>query len=107
MESNQSKRARTSPTFGTPERNLGFESFSEAELLEKREKLNKRKVDLDRKIDALRAGRFDENLKQKMQALHTYNDVKDLTQSVIGFLAEIEQTTVTQIHKELELPLNS
>lgn len=41
-----------------------------------------------------------------MDLMHTYNDVKDATQTIIGGLAEIQGVTFKSIHKELNLPMN-
>lgn len=39
----------------------------------------------------------------QVQLLHQYNDVKDATQIVIDHIANIEGTTVTEIHQRLNL----
>ncbi|PVU91346.1 hypothetical protein BB559_004177 [Furculomyces boomerangus] len=36
--------------------------------------------------------------------LHTYNEIKDAAQLLIGKLAELERKTAKEIHQELELP---
>lgn len=50
---------------------------------------------------------IDQMLKEKkyvqMRLLHQYNDIKDATQVVINHLANLEETTVTEIHKRLQL----
>lgn len=39
----------------------------------------------------------------EVQLLHQYNDIKDATQIVINHIANIEGTTVTKIHRRLNL----
>lgn len=46
-----------------------------------------------------------EDLQPEMQALHDYNDVKDATQLILGYLADVENCSVTDLHKRYNLPL--
>lgn len=39
----------------------------------------------------------------QVQLLHKYNDIKDATQIIINQLANIEGTSVSEIHERLEL----
>lgn len=39
----------------------------------------------------------------QVQLLHQYNDIKDATQIVLNHLANIQNTTVTEIHKKFDL----
>ncbi|KAJ0179850.1 hypothetical protein K1T71_004441 [Dendrolimus kikuchii] len=39
----------------------------------------------------------------RVQLLHRYNNIKDAAQIVINHIANIEGTTVTEIHKRLNL----
>ncbi|XP_045765192.1 GPN-loop GTPase 2 [Maniola jurtina] len=39
----------------------------------------------------------------KVQLLHQYNDIKDATQVVIGHIANIEGTSISEIHKRMNL----
>lgn len=47
------------------------------------------------------------NKEKIMHALHEYNDVKDVTQIVLGQLADLYGVTVTELHKKFDLPINS
>lgn len=38
-----------------------------------------------------------------MKALHHYNDIKDVTQTVLGQLAILEGVTVAEIHRKYNL----
>ncbi|KAJ3741695.1 DNA repair protein [Lentinula boryana] len=40
-----------------------------------------------------------------IKLLHQYNEAKDAAQILIGRLANLRETTVRQIHKDLELPI--
>lgn len=39
----------------------------------------------------------------RVQLLHQYNNIKDATQIVINHIANIEGTTVTEVHQRLNL----
>lgn len=45
----------------------------------------------------------EKNKHLNVKLLHQYNDIKDATQIVIHHIANIECTTVTNIHKRLNL----
>ncbi|KAJ6541729.1 DNA repair protein [Mycena capillaripes] len=42
-------------------------------------------------------------VKKHIQLLHRYNEAKDATQILIGKLATLKETTVRQIHDDLDL----
>ncbi|ADV22318.1 DNA repair protein Swi5/Sae3 [Cryptococcus gattii E566] len=44
-------------------------------------------------------------VKKHIQLLHTYNEIKDGTQALIGRYALMTNRTIKEIHQELELPL--
>ncbi|KAI4477436.1 hypothetical protein M0804_012822 [Polistes exclamans] len=46
------------------------------------------------------------SMKQTTNLLHEYNDMKDATQVVFGAVAEINNITVTSLHKDYGLPTN-
>lgn len=73
---------------------------------EQLEALKSKEKELDREIAELLAKGIDADLQPQMQALHRYNEMKDSTQMVLGYLADVEQTTVTELHKRFDLPLN-
>lgn len=70
-------------------------------------KLQEEELNLDKKIDCLLQNGVTTDLKSEMQALHKYNEMKDLTQVVLGYLADSEQCTVAELHKRYNLPLTS
>lgn len=39
----------------------------------------------------------------QVRLLHQYNDIKDAAQVVINHIANLEETTITEVHKRLEL----
>ncbi|WVR08339.1 hypothetical protein IAU60_005392 [Kwoniella sp. DSM 27419] len=47
----------------------------------------------------------DQVIKRHIELLHTYNEIKDGTQALIGRYAAMDGKTVREIHVELELPL--
>lgn len=77
---------------------------SKQELIEEHEKLKTQEKSLDKEIADLKSQGVDSNLKPQMEALHEYNAMKDFTQMVLGYIADIEQTTVSELHKQFNLP---
>lgn len=74
-------------------------------LVERYESLKAREEELDRAIAELEEKGVNADLTPQMQALHRYNEMKDLTQFVLGYLASAEQTTVGLLHERYRLPL--
>ncbi|TFK99354.1 Swi5-domain-containing protein [Pterulicium gracile] len=66
-------------------------------------------ADLQSQIDELQAqlgpgADAEKIVKSHIRLLHAYNDVKDAAQVLIGRLATVKETTVTEIHRDLDLP---
>lgn len=74
-------------------------------LLERYKKLKQREAELDLEIAGLENKGVTTDLTPQMHALHNYNEMKDLTQFVLGYLASVEQTTVAELHERYSLPL--
>ncbi len=49
------------------------------------------------------AQELESEYKKYIDSLHRYNDVKDVTQSLLGKLAEMTQRTITELHEEFGL----
>lgn len=81
------------------------ENFTYQELEARYEKLYKENSELDKKIAGFEAKGVSTDLQPQMQALHEYNEMKDLTQMVLGYLADAEQITVGDLHRRYSLPL--
>lgn len=65
-------------------------------------------MEIDKKItNSELAVAEDERKKEIIDLLHKYNEIKDAAQVVIGCIANIEKTTVKDIHQHLNLPLDS
>ncbi|WVO23368.1 uncharacterized protein IAS62_004718 [Cryptococcus decagattii] len=64
---------------------------------------------LHAEADALRLQLADKDpnaiVQKHIQLLHTYNEIKDGTQALIGRYALMTNRTIREIHQELELPL--
>ncbi|KIL71480.1 hypothetical protein M378DRAFT_65162 [Amanita muscaria Koide BX008] len=61
-------------------------------------------VEIEALQKELREGEDAEQIvKKHISLLHRYNEAKDATQILIGRLAAIKQTTVRQIHEDLDL----
>lgn len=73
--------------------------------LERYKQLRQREIEVDLKIAELEKKGVNTDLRPQMQALHSYNEMKDLTQFVLGYLASVEQTTVVKLHERYSLPL--
>lgn len=77
------------------------------ELKKQLEELTRQEQELDKEIAVLSAqGGSTQATQAEIQALHRYNDMKDLAQTVIDYLACAEQTTVAEIHNRFNLPLD-
>lgn len=75
------------------------------DLLEKYKSLKRKEAELDAEIASLESRGVSTDLTPQMQALHRYNEMKDLTQFVLGYLATAKQTTVGELHERYGLPL--
>ncbi|KAJ8944518.1 hypothetical protein NQ318_011776 [Aromia moschata] len=73
-------------------------------LLARYEKLLKENSQLDKEIADLVSKGVTADLQPQMQALHEYNEMKDLTQLVLGYLADAENVTVSDLHRRYDLP---
>ena len=49
------------------------------------------------------AEQIEEKYLLHISMMHDYNDIKDITQSFLGRLAEIKQCTVTSLYKDYDL----
>lgn len=64
------------------------------------------KISLEAELSALKANsEQQDSMKEIMDLLHEYNDIKDATQVVLGALANMRGVTVASLHEEFELPL--
>lgn len=75
------------------------------ELKARRSKLIKIDHELSEKIEKLEKNGVSSDLKPLMTALHEYNEIKDVTQMVLGYLADIESVTVCELHGRYNLPV--
>lgn len=57
--------------------------------------------EVESKIDRLLSEKDNKSI--KVQLLHEFNDIKDATQIVINYIANVEGTTVSKVHKRLNL----
>lgn len=87
-----------------PERKSSLKRLK-TDLLERYRKLKQREAELDLQIAELEGKGVTTDLTPQMQALHNYNEMKDLTQFVLGYLATSQQTTVAELHARYSLPL--
>lgn len=81
------------------------ENFTYQELQARYQKLLKENSQLDKKIAEFEAKGVTTDLQPQMQALHEYNEMKDLTQTILGYLGDAEQITVGELHRRYNLPL--
>lgn len=70
------------------------------------QQLQEREHQLNNEIANLIGQGVTTDLKPQMEALHRYNEMKDATQRVLGYLADIEQKTVSELHSLFDLPLD-
>ncbi|KAG5883044.1 hypothetical protein JTB14_010433 [Gonioctena quinquepunctata] len=81
------------------------ETSSNLELKSRYERLVKESNQLDKEIGDLEKKGITTDLQPQMTALHEYNDMKDLAQLVLGYLADVELVTITELHRRFDLPL--
>lgn len=75
-------------------------------LQAKYQALLRENAELDRQIEDFEARGVTTDLQPQMKALHEYNEMKDLTQTVLSYLANAEQTSITELHLRYNLPLD-
>ena len=56
-------------------------------------------------IELKKNAELQDSVKEIMELLHQYNDIKDATQVVLGALASMRGVTTASLHKEFDLPL--
>lgn len=66
--------------------------------------LLREKGQLDQEIAELQNTGITTDLKPQMNALHEYNEMKDLTQMVIGYLSNTEQCSIVELYRRYGLP---
>ncbi|KAJ8960659.1 hypothetical protein NQ314_006051 [Rhamnusium bicolor] len=86
-------------------KSVSKENLSYWELKGRYEKLLKENSQLDKEIAELEGKGVTTDLQPQMQALHEYNEMKDLAQMIFGYLADAEQVTVSELHRRYNLPM--
>ena len=72
------------------------------------EKLKTQLKEIDRNIEELTAcGCHEDELKLHIDALHEYNEIKDVGQMLLGKIAELEGTTTTALYERFGLNLDN
>ncbi|KAJ3633014.1 hypothetical protein MTP99_009989 [Tenebrio molitor] len=61
---------------------------------------------LDRQIEEFKSKGVTADLQPQIKALHDYNEMKDLTQVVLGYLADVEHVSIAELHVRHNLPLD-
>lgn len=102
------KENKTPKTAVTKKRKLSPETdvSCNEDLLNLRQSLKEKEENIDKEIASLTGEGTNTDLEPLMQALHAYNEMKDVTQTVIGYLASAEQVTVKELHERYNLPLD-
>lgn len=68
-----------------------------------RQELIKEIANLDAEIGHFNLSTLDEIQQERIELLHKYNDTKDHAQRLLGALAELEQVSIDQLYKSLEI----
>ncbi|XP_034937700.1 DNA repair protein SWI5 homolog [Chelonus insularis] len=68
-------------------------------LLETERELEKELAKLKAELEA------GPSIKETIEDLHEYNDIKDATQVVLGAMATMHGVTIASLHKEFNVPL--
>ncbi|KAF7279450.1 hypothetical protein GWI33_007215 [Rhynchophorus ferrugineus] len=101
---NKSSKRRTPNTKQSNKKNKSKENLNFSELKLLYQSLKKRSAELDKEIAQIESEGISVNLKPEMQALHDYNDIKDVTQVVLGYLADTEHTPISELYQRYNLP---
>ncbi|OCF33385.1 DNA repair protein Swi5/Sae3 [Kwoniella heveanensis BCC8398] len=100
-----SATAAAEPATTVPELSAHTSSSSSTSKSTRQEKIRA----LEKELAQLRAQLGDRDPKEinknHIELLHTYNEIKDGTQALIGRYAAMNHKTVGQVHVELNLPL--
>lgn len=109
FKNNKRKREEDSHKSSTPNKSTPLkkddkllteeEKLEYANFLEIKEKLESEIKSLKKNSDA------QSSMKEIMDLLHEYNNIKDATQVVLGALATMRGVTVASLHEEFDLPL--
>ncbi|CAH1105878.1 unnamed protein product [Psylliodes chrysocephalus] len=81
------------------------ETSTNLELKSRYERLQKENSKLDKEIEGLEKDGVTEDMHLQMEALHDYNEMKDVTQVVLGYLADVEHVTLKELHQRYNLPI--
>ncbi|XP_003729883.2 DNA repair protein SWI5 homolog [Strongylocentrotus purpuratus] len=101
-----SSRKRSRGDFKSPMRNQGEKKQEETpESIEREnDKLRARLSELDKEISELKdEGLSEDELQLHIQKMHEYNELKDMTQMLLGRIAMFEGVTTRQLHEEMGL----
>lgn len=61
---------------------------------------------LDKEILQLKNKGVTVDLQPQIKALHAYNEMKDLAQAIVGYLANIEGVSVNELHARYNFPMD-
>lgn len=106
MDKSRSKLSKSGNSKKKINRIDSKETSSNLELKARYERLLKESSELDRQIQELESKGITTDLKPQMEVLHEYNDMKDLAQMVLGYLADVEHVTIGELHRRFKLPMD-
>ncbi|GAW02540.1 DNA repair protein [Lentinula edodes] len=75
------------------------QQIQEARITQLEAEVNRLQQELGQDEDA------EKIVNKHIKLLHRYNEAKDAAQMLIGRLANLKETTVRQIHNDLDLPI--
>ncbi|KAJ3809605.1 DNA repair protein [Lentinula lateritia] len=75
------------------------QQMQEARITQLEAEVNRLQQELGQDEDA------EKIVNKHIKLLHRYNEAKDAAQMLIGRLANLKETTVRQIHNDLDLPI--
>ncbi|XP_041482181.1 DNA repair protein SWI5 homolog [Lytechinus variegatus] len=101
-----SSRKRSRGDFKSPMRNVDEKKQAETpESIEKEnDRLRERLLELDKEISELKdEGLSEDELQLHIKKIHEYNELKDMTQMLLGRIAMLEGVTTRELHEEMGL----
>lgn len=79
--------------------------LSEEEMKEYTKLLETKKALELELVEMKKNSQLQNSIKEVMELLHDYNDIKDATQVVLGALSNLRGVTIVSLHEEFNLPL--
>ncbi|XP_043290052.1 DNA repair protein SWI5 homolog [Venturia canescens] len=109
-DKNEPKQEAEKMVFETPDEPNNQETTEESFSADKKAKYQELcniEKELDAEIEKMKAQlEAGPSMKETMNLLHEYNEIKDAAQKVLGAIANMQGVTIASLHKEYNLPID-